>query len=307
MHGTIRISRRETLNPGDGDHGRGNVNRWRRAGAPCCSGTATSARRQRTRPPEEGRRVPSRRGPELRGEPHARSMEGHSLARSVLIDSARSGLMDSSLFQSAVGMMDADLLRSACLFQSVVHGETPEQTVLRIREEREELKFQLQQAAEIGQRTIQQLEATELQRDSQAEQTEELSRRLSDMARDLEEKDYRVREVLQAMEAMDAHARQVEIERDEAMAQDREPEPQGELTASGTFLTKSEGLRRVAEEKDRRAAEAEARVREKEKLVIGLAKDVDRFKQEVDELLRKNEQEIAERHEQNVSFLQCSC
>ena len=128
--------------------------------------------------------------------------------------------MDSSLFQSAVGMMDADLLRSACLFQSVVHGETPEQTVLRIREEREELKFQLQQAAEIGQRTIQQLEATELQRDSQAEQTEELSRRLSDMARDLEEKDYRVREVLQAMEAMDAHARQVEIERDEAMAQD---------------------------------------------------------------------------------------
>lgn len=224
------------------------------------------------------------------------------------MDSARSGLMDSSLFQSAVGMMDGDLLRSACLFQSVVHGETPEQTVLRIREEREELKFQLQQAAEIGQRTIQQLEATELQRDSQAEQTEELSRRLSDMARDLEEKDYRVREVLQAMEAMDAHARQVEIERDEAMAQDRaEPEPQGELTASGTFITKSEGLRRVAEEKDRRAAEAEARVREKEKLVIGLAKDVDRFKQEVDELLRKNEQEIAERHEQNVSFLQCSC
>ena len=116
-----------------------------------------------------------------------------------------------------------------------------------------------------------------------------------------------LREVLQAMEAMDAHARQVEIERDEAMAQDREPEPQGELTASGTFLTKSEGLRRVAEEKDRRAAEAEARVREKEKLVIELAKDVDRFKQEVDELLRKNEQEIAERHEQNVSFLQCSC
>ena len=216
--------------------------------------------------------------------------------------------MDSSLFQSAVDLVDADLQRSTCLVQSVVHGETPEQTVLRIREEREDLKFLLQQAAEIGQRQVQQLEETELQRDSLAEREQELSRRLSDMVIDMEEKDYRIREVLQMMEAMDARARQAEIERDEAMALDRlEPEPQGELTASGSFLTKSEGMRRVAEQNEQRTAEAEARVREKEILVVELAKELGHAKQDVDELLRKNEQEIAERRAQNVSFLQCSC
>lgn len=215
-----------------------------------------------------------------------------------------SGLMRSSLFRSAVGMDDG-VLRSSCLMKSVVYAESPEDTVLRIREEREELKFLLEQAKDYVIQQTSELEETEEEKAFHAEQSEELSRQISDMRREIEEKDYRIREVLVACEELDAHARQLQIERDEAMVEEsQQPEPEGDITASGTFLTKSQGLRRVVEEKAQQAAEAEARAREKERLAIGLATDLDRCKQEVEELLHKNEQEVAERREQNVRLLQ---
>lgn len=213
-------------------------------------------------------------------------------------------MMESSLFHSAVGAEEGGgLSRSATLFQSVVHDETPEETVRRIREERVELKQQLVVLQQDLQ-TVEQIGVEQMGDKEQAlEEVEQLSRQLSDMGRAIAEKDYRILEVERAMEALDDYVRQLEEEHNEmAEAADApEPEREGELTASGSFLTKSDLLRRELGEKEQWAVTAEATVREKEKLVIKLARENDEIKQEVAELYEKNQQDDAYRLKQNVS------
>ncbi len=229
-------------------------------------------------------------------------MEGaDGLPGGGLIDTSRSGLMRSSQFRSAFGVDDG-VLRSSCLMKSVVYAESPEQTVLRIREEREELKWLLQQAEEFHLRMLAKLEETEGQNELYAEQVDDLSTEMSDLSMEIEARDIRIKEVLRAFEEVDERYRQLQIERDNDTAEgSQESEPEGDVTASGTFLTKSQGLMQLATEKEHQAAEAEAKAREKQKLVIELATELDSTKREVEQLLIKNEQEIKERQEQNVS------
>jgi hypothetical protein len=196
----------------------------------------------------------------------------------------------------------------SALFLSVMHNETPEQTMARLREEREGLRVehqiaqqQIEQASEYGLAVVG-------ERDEAQQENEELSRQLSAEAREHEHAQYRIRELETAMQELDEQmaAREADVAEREAELQaqaEAEPEPAGSLTASGTFLTKSESLRKIAVEKD---ATAKAIAREKEALVCEFAALNEELKAAVaavHELQEKNEAEIAFRVEETVREL----
>jgi hypothetical protein len=243
------------------------------------------------------------------------------------METSSASLMDSSnsaLFQSAVQFDESgELSRSAlqasgghrslmdsALFMSVMHDETPEQTMARLREERGGLQEdfqtaqgQIEQATEVGLAVVG-------ERDEAQQENEELSRQLSATARELEHAQYRIREVETAMQELDEQmaAREADVAEREAELQaqaeaEPEPEPAGSLTASGTFLTKSESLRKIAVEKDQRAATAEAIARAKEELVLEYAAKNEELRAAVHELQEKNEAEIAFRVAETVREL----
>jgi chromosome segregation ATPase len=241
------------------------------------------------------------------------------------METSSASLMDSSnsaLFQSAVQFDESgELSRSAlqasgghrslmdsALFMSVMHDETPEQTMARLREERGGLQEdfqaaqgQIEQATEVGLAVVG-------ERDEAQQENEELSRQLSATARELEHAQYRIRELETAMQELDEQmaAREAEAAEREAELQaqaEAEPEPAGSLTASGTFLTKSESLRKIAVEKDQRAATAEAIARAKEALVLEYAAKNEELRAAVHELQEKNEAEIAFRVAETVREL----
>jgi hypothetical protein len=250
---------------------------------------------------------------------------GQGWAGNTPMETSSASLMDSSnsaLFQSAVQFDESgELSRSAlqasgghrslmdsALFMSVMHDETPEQTMARLREERGGLQEdfqtaqgQIEQATEVGLAVVG-------ERDEAQQENEELSRQLSATARELEHAQYRIREVETAMQELDEQmaAREAEAAEREAELQaqaEAEPEPAGSLTASGTFLTKSESLRKIAVEKDQRAATAEAIARAKEALVLEYAAKNEELRAAVHELQEKNEAEIAFRVAETVREL----
>ena len=226
------------------------------------------------------------------------------------MDSSQRELMESSasLFQSALGFDEGSggLVRSQCLLASVVGFESPEETVARIREERDTVRHQLKQAAALGQQLVEQLEQKEEETAQNLETIDDLSRQASAMAREIEEKEWELTRAQQEMEALDEANRRLADEAEQARREElesSEPKPPEQLTASGSVLTKSQVLRRAADEQERRATEAERTAREKNELLIKLAADLERTKQEAVQLLQRNEQEVAERCKQNVSAL----
>ena len=177
-------------------------------------------------------------------------------------------------------------LTSSPLFQSVMYAETPEQTLSRLRSERDETQATLQTAAELGMALQQDTEGKD-------EQLAELEEALAEKTRELEEAQYRTEEVEQQMREVDERYRERERQLEEreqevAAAPPAAPPSRSQLSAS-----------RIRSANARAAAAAE-RDKEKEALIQAAATKEGHLRREIEDLMTRAEQERDFRHSETV-------